>query len=90
MVPLTVVGQNKRSDKDTRAEKLRGSVTPERQWWDLKKYDLAVQVDPENKSIQGTNRISFTTLAAGNKMQIDLQKPLKITEVKRGRRETQI
>ncbi len=84
LVPLTVIGQDKPSDQVTRAEQLRGSVTPERQWWDLKKYDLAVQVDPENKTIQGTNCITFTTLTAGNKMQIDLQEPLKITEIKHG------
>lgn len=85
VVPMTLVAQEKDdTDKAARAESLRGSVTPERQWWDLKKYDLSVKVDPETQKIKGTNRISFVTLAAGDKMQIDLQKPLRITEVKYG------
>lgn len=80
LVPWTIVAQEKSSP----AEQLRGSVTPEREWWDLKKYDLAIHVDPEKKTIQGTNRIFFKTLAAGKKMQIDLQEPLEITKVLHG------
>ena len=66
---------------ETKQAKLRGSVTPEREWWDLKHYDLAVEVFPESKSLKGSNRITFTTLAAGQRMQVDLQTPLKITRV---------
>lgn len=87
LVPLAIVGQEKQSKQPSRADYLRGSVTPGRQWWDLKKYDLAIEVDPEKKTIGGTNRVWFATLAAGDKMQIDLQKPLRITEVKHGEQE---
>lgn len=71
-------------DEFPRQDRLRGSVTPEREWWDLKHYDLAIQVDLETKSIKGSNRISFTTLASSDRMQIDLQKPLAITRVMHG------
>ena len=66
-------------EKHSRQDRLRGSVTPERAWWDVLHYDLAVQVFPERKRLQGTNRITFKTLQAGDRMQIDLQPPLAIT-----------
>ena len=67
--------------KFSRQEKLRGAVTPEREWWDLKHYDLAVEFFPEKKTIRGSNVISFTTHAPGKRMQVDLQPPLVITRV---------
>jgi aminopeptidase N len=65
----------------TRQETLRGSVTPEREWWDVLHYDLAVQFIPATRSIKGSNVITFKTLKTGSKMQIDLQEPLTITKV---------
>ena len=35
----------------TRQDSLRGSITPEREWWDLTYYHLDVKVEPENKFI---------------------------------------
>src|ERR671916_2612701 len=68
----------------TRQEMLRGSVTPEREWWDVLHYHLKVQFLPETKRLKGSNEIIFKTLKAGNKMQIDLQPPLAITQVTHG------
>lgn len=65
----------------TRQEMLRGSITPEREWWDLQHYDLSVEFMPDTRSIRGSNVIDFKTLKAGRKMQIDLQEPLKITKI---------
>jgi aminopeptidase N len=65
----------------TRAETLRGSVTPERDWWDVLHYDLSVEFFPEKKTLKGSNVITFKTTKAGNKMQIDLQTPLAITKI---------
>ena len=67
------------SDAGLRQEQLRGSITPEREWWDVQHYELRLQVDPAAKSIKGSNVIRFTALAAGERMQIDLQPPLKVT-----------
>jgi aminopeptidase N len=47
-------------------------------------YDLSVQFMPSVHSIKGSNTITFKTLKAGSKMQIDLQTPLKITEIRHG------
>lgn len=68
----------------TRQETLRGSVTPEREWWDLLHYHLKVQFFPETKRLKGSNTITFKTLKPGNKMQIDLQPPLAITRIDHG------
>tara|TARA_B100001765_G_scaffold215417_1_gene187371 strand:- start:1759 stop:3336 length:1578 start_codon:yes stop_codon:yes gene_type:complete len=65
----------------TRQDTLRGSITPERAWWDLKKYDLAVQVFPETQRITGHNTISFKALEKGAILQIDLQAPMQIDRV---------
>lgn len=58
----------------TRQETLRGSVTPEREWWDLLHYHLNVEFLPETKRLRGSNEIIFKTLKPGNKMQIDLRR----------------
>ncbi len=68
----------------TRQEMLRGSVTPEREWWDVLHYNLKVEFLPDTKSLRGSNVITFKTLKAGNKMQIDLQPPLAVTKVSHG------
>ena len=65
----------------THQDTLRGSITPEREWWDLHYYDLAIDVDIPNKSIKGTNAIYFSVLKPDQVMQIDLQEPLEITQV---------
>lgn len=65
----------------TRQDTLRGSVTPERVWWDLSYYDLAIDFDVNKKFIKGTNTIYFNVLAPHSIMQIDLQEPLKITGI---------
>ena len=69
----------------TKADRLRGSITPERAWWDLLRYDLALEVFPESRSIKGSNKITFRVIKPTNKkMQIDLQEPLEITRIEHG------
>src|SRR5213595_2680614 len=65
----------------TRQEMLRGTITPEREWWDVLHYDLSVQFFPDTRTIKGSNTITFRTLKSGQKMQIDLQQPLNITNI---------
>ncbi len=55
----------------TRADSLRGSITPERAWWDLKHYDLTVKIDPSTKSIKGSNKISYKVVSEATVLQID-------------------
>ncbi|MEM6514824.1 MAG: M1 family metallopeptidase [Bacteroidota bacterium] len=65
----------------THQDTLRGSITPEREWWDLTYYHLDIEVKPEEKYISGTNTIQYKVLKPYQLMQIDLQPPLKITKV---------
>ena len=48
-LPLVAMAQNF-TEQDT----LRGSITPEREWWDLTYYHLDIEVDPEERTIAGS------------------------------------
>ncbi len=65
----------------TLQDSLRGSITPERAWWDLLFYELDVTVDPDRKYIEGSNLIRYKVLEGKQVMQVDLQPPLEIREV---------
>ncbi|CAD0009202.1 M1 family metallopeptidase [Flavobacterium chungangense] len=65
----------------THQDTLRGSITKEKAWWDLKYYHLDVKVNPEDKTISGSNTIRYTVLNEYRKMQIDLQEPMQIYKV---------
>ncbi len=64
-----------------RQDSLRGSVTPQRSWWNLKSYDLSVTTNIEEKSISGSNVIRYEVLKPGQSLQVDLQAPLIIDKV---------
>lgn len=72
-------------EKFTKIDSLRGSITPERAWWDLNHYTLNVQVFPEDSSIKGTNVIRFKVIEDYAPMpqkpiiQVELQEPMQIT-----------
>ena len=68
----------------TRQDRLRGSISPERAWWDLQHYHLTFEIFPEAQTLQGTNEITFTVLEPKTRMQIDLQEPLRIDKVEFG------
>lgn len=69
------------SQEFTRADTLRGSITPERAWWDVTYYDLKVAVNPTEKFIEGSNTITYKVLEPKDVMQIDLQSPMKIDKI---------
>jgi len=84
LVPLFLSAQSglfEHKETFTRQDSLRGSITPEREWWNLKHYELAVEVFPKTKNIKGSNTICFEVLKSAKKMQIDLQEPLQITKI---------
>lgn len=65
----------------THQDSLRGSITPERAWWDLTYYHLDVKVDPQSRTITGKNTIGYKVLQEKSVMQIDLQPPMKIERI---------
>mgnify|MGYP003636854199 CR=1 FL=1 len=64
----------------TRQDTLRGTITPERAWWDLQYYHLEVTVDPETKSLSGKNTVRYKVLEDSKRMQIDLQAPMQLSK----------
>ena len=84
LIHIGATSLSAQNENITRQETLRGSVTPEREWWDLLHYHLKVEFLPETRRLKGSNTITFKTLKPGNKMQIDLQPPLAITKITHG------
>ena len=74
----------------THQDTLRGSITPEREWWDLTYYHLDIEVKPEDKFISGKNTIQYKVLKPYQVIQIDLQEPLEIIKVLQDRKELQV
>jgi aminopeptidase N len=71
----------------TAADTLRGSIGPNRAWWDVLHYDIAVTLNTDSETIEGTVKIKFVTTPAYRgmdprnlKMQIDLDEVLNISE----------
>ena len=65
----------------TRQDSLRGSITKERAWWDVKYYHLNIKVNPSDSTITGSNTIRYKVINEYNRMQIDLQNPMEIYKV---------
>jgi aminopeptidase N len=76
--PVIVSGQNRPfNHQDT----LRGSITRERAWWDLKYYNLDVAVNPADSTLKGQNTIRYQVADPYQVIQIDLQEPMLISKV---------
>ena len=82
------LGQNKKGF--TRQDSLRGSITPERAWWDITYYDLDIKVTPADKYIAGSNTIHYKVLQPSNVLQVDLQSPLNMTRAVQDGRDLEI
>lgn len=87
--------------KYSKADTLRGSITPERAWWDVLRYDITVKPDYNSKTIQGKTTIVFRINENDSvnrqllgfivndetlPMQIDLQQPLIIDSIVKNER----
>ena len=77
------IGQPLHQKKEfTHADTLRGTITPERAWWDVTHYNLQVSFNFNKRSIAGYNIISYKIVSApANEMQVDLQAGLDIDSV---------
>jgi len=80
-ISLLLVGVKLSAQPFTHQDTLRGSITPERAWWDLRFYDLSIDFDIDQKMIHGSNSITYNVIREGQTLQIDLQEPLAITKV---------
>ena len=90
VVTADVPGSGKavvRSLEPTADERLRGGYGPYRANNDLLFYHLDVRVDPEAKTIAGTNTIRFRMLADGKRIQLELTPQLAIGSIRLAGRE---
>src|ERR1700679_1236871 len=70
----------------THADSIRGSITPERAWWDVMRYDITTHPDFKTKTATGKNLITYKVVKKTGDdyppvMQIDLQEPLHIDSI---------
>ena len=63
----------------TKKDTLLGSNTAYRDFWDVQRYDVKVEPSYEQKSLKGSNKITFkiTKSVRNPVFQIDLQQPMK-------------
>jgi aminopeptidase N len=65
----------------TRADTLRGMLTPLRTCYDVKYYHLDVKIDPSTQSIEGSNEILFSVVNSFDTMQVDLFDNMRIERI---------
>lgn len=62
----------------THQDTLRGSNTKDRAWWNLEHYHLDIKVDPETKTIKGSNTVTYQVISESQQLQIELQEPMTL------------
>jgi aminopeptidase N len=65
----------------TRADTLRGMLTPLRTCYDVTYYNLDIRIDPETHMIRGSNGIRFRAVTGFDRMQIDLFKNMSVDKI---------
>ncbi|HWI92870.1 MAG TPA: M1 family metallopeptidase [Flavisolibacter sp.] len=81
---LSAIAHAQRETKTfNHADTLRGSITAERAWWDVLRYDITIKPDIERKTTEGKNMITYKVVSdqQPGAMQIDLKDTLKIDEI---------
>lgn len=68
-------------DAFTRADSLRGQLTPLRTCYDINYYHLDVRVDPDERYISGSNLFRFTATDGFSRLQFDLFDNLSVDSV---------
>jgi len=65
----------------TLADTLRGALRPERTSFDVTYYELHLEVDPENRTIEGRVDMDYRVVQPTNRLQIDLYRNLTIDSI---------
>ncbi len=81
LVILTLLGIQQMNAQFTRRDSLQGGLRAERTAYDVKRYDLNITINPEQRSIKGFNEISFEILAPIQKIQLDLFENMKADSI---------
>jgi aminopeptidase N len=84
---LLIIGQTTKAQllankkEYSRADTLRGMLTPLRTCYDINYYHLDVKIDIEKQSVSGSNEFKFTATQDFTKLQFDLFENLKIDKI---------
>lgn len=81
LVILTILGIQQINAQFTRRDSLQGGLRMERTSYDVKRYDLNITINPEQKSIKGFNEINFEVLVPTQKIQLDLFDNMKVDSI---------
>ena len=81
LVILTILGIQQINAQFTRRDSLQGGLRIERTSYDVKRYDLNITINPEQKSIKGFNEITFEVLVPAQKIQLDLFENMKVDSI---------
>ncbi len=65
----------------TRADTLRGMLTPLRTCYDLIYYHLDIKINPADSSVAGSNTIRFKVVTPFDKMQVDLFPNMNVDKI---------
>ncbi len=65
----------------TEADSLRGTLTPLRTCYDVKHYDLNLDIDFSNQFIKGYNQITYQTVIGFNMLQLDLFADMRVDSI---------
>lgn len=81
LVILAILGIQQISAQFTRRDSLQGGLRIERTSYDVKRYDLNITINPEQKSIKGFNEITFEVMVPTQKIQLDLFDNMKVDSI---------
>lgn len=82
LIQASATGQTlHKGEPTTRADTLRGMLTPLRTSYDITYYHLDVKIDIDERSVSGSNKFVFTATDTFSKLQFDLFANLKVERV---------
>ncbi|HEX8350224.1 MAG TPA: M1 family metallopeptidase, partial [Hymenobacter sp.] len=81
LLPLLGAAQNQPKPAITRADSLRGNLTPLRTCYDINYYHLNIKLNVEQQAISGSNLFRFTATQDFTRLQFDLFANLTVEKV---------
>jgi len=76
-----IVFQNISAQEFTRKDSLQGGFSFERTSYDVQRYDLNININPEERTIVGYNDITFKIVENTSKIQVDLFENMQVDSI---------
>jgi aminopeptidase N len=73
--------QQLKAQSFSRQDSLQGSLRFERTCFDVQRYDLNIAINPDERMVEGFNDITFKTVTATQKIQLDLFENMKVDSI---------